>query len=1413
MKSKAVKGVVIILCLGMGLSVALSVLPAMAVDPPPITGNIVDNSGLIPFEQAFFAFEVESPLGTLKDVPIWDEIEQMLDNPYAFALTTDVEPNAQGFPAYRLIQQRRRSFVFRNAAGEPCAPLSAGCTEVFLPRHVIHPLNYNHMNGEEMRLLNINYAGGPGTVAGPLLPVPGQPGAYEFTYVDIEVSPGVDRVEDDETAPDFNSPISPRTEFSAGSDCTDSGPFTICTIVSVDQFFSPGPHPWSPGTIATAEGSLITGGDPGEPGYAGFGVLRGPARRGAQYSVPAVPGIASPQTPIPTTARLFDPVRGFIQPRAAGDAVGGLRRPSLRAQGFGDPAIHTGTPANPAYLVNSAANLAADPAALLPSNENDYYRGVSRAAKRAARNVAAALGKALFWDMQVGSDTVQACASCHFHAGVDNRTKAQINSGVNAGDTTTITVVGADGVTPLGPNSEVVAASFPLHKLADPNISTDPLVNPGNIARTTNDVLSSMGVSRFKLFVDIPAIGNFLPAGASGVASLRPDIACGDLGEPTGCSAPLDPVPINQGLRRIEPRHTPTFFAATMNFDNFWDGRARHDFNGGSVFGPSDPQSHVMVNDPAGNIQATRQIIRFASLASLATGPALSDFEMSFVGRNWAKLGKKLLQEGVTPLANQLVNPNDSVLGPYSNQPGNPNPDCSADALASRAIGKPGLCRNYRYLIRNAFYNTLWNNTTQHLNGCYTDGDAVRHPNQCAAGSVAIPVLQDTDGDGNGDVVVNSSADPFDNYVLSIAPGPADPADTNQFAQMEANMPLFFGLSIHAWGTILVPDDTPFDRFMDENPETHVTFGESGEPTLVLDLPNCFGPNGTGGVQPCFVEVGNFKRDPDVVARINCPPENPAGCDVVPAGGTRTPGSVDPLLGLDFFLGSNLSLKNPSFRSLRCGECHAGSTLTDHTVEISHQLTFGDFIQEFNTGQPGSELFPEPLGHGRVISGFSLEGELQENAQDGIERNVADFCTIGPCIDTDGNPVPGVPANGFPQGQALFDNGVYNIGVTPIGNDISRGGRDPFGWPLSLSRLALKNLCGVGYSSGGHDAATGFAQPPGPGIACPTFDPTIDTTGGGVYEPSAQDQQINPGFGEEPNNPLLPPYLSPWASNLNVGDESNQDELFVGVNTLMREPMLEGFVDAWGPFNPAAVIGEAMNMARQPEMATWPNVNRVNVQGSFKAAPLRNVELTNPFFHDGGNLTLRQQLDFYMRGGNFPITNKAHRDFLIMNLRLEDEALGGCMVVATGRPVPPGLDGNCPADSVPEFTEAQKEEIIVAVVDFLLELTDERVAFERAPFDHPEIFVPLDGTAPENGSLATVPGNREGFLANLTGICSDATVSPLPLATGPCFRQVPAVGAGGNAAKLPNFLNITSGPRLVGAAANCGQAANNHYCH
>jgi len=1365
-----------------------------------ITGQTVDNSEIIPFDQAYFAFEVEGPVGTLKEVPIWDEIERMLDNPYAFELDPDVEGNFQGWPSYRSTVTRRRSFIYRNRAGEPCAPGSSGCREVQLSGHIVHPLNYNYQGGEELRILNADYAGGDWVVPNPCSglglggadcdretdPITGQI-TYRFTYRDITVSPGEDRVEDDEVPIDYNSPIAPQ------------GNFCVTTV-------EPIPPP---------EGSILCGYDPGEPGYAGFGVLLRGRGRQQQYSVPAVPGGTvlnddlenGPKSDI-TGLKMFDPVRGFINPRRYSAAIGGLRRPSLRAQGqigAGMGRIHNGSPANPDYLHNSADALDDEPAALLPSNENDYYGGATRSQKEEARNFAAILGKAFFWDMQVGSDSVQACASCHFHAGVDNRIQGQVNSNTAGGDIDSFEMVDENGAT-MVPNGRVGTNSFPLGKREG--------------AVLTNDVLSSMGVSRFRLFADVPVGSDAFISNASGVASLRADYACGEAGTSfESCEAPPDPVPINQGFRRVEPRHTPTFFAATLNFDNFWDGRARHDFNGGSAFGASDPQSHVMV-DADGEIVPTRQIIRFASLASLATGPALSEFEMSFFGRNWAKIGKRLLQSGVTPLANQLVETDDSVLGPYSNQGGSACGDVQpADRTpGAPAPGKPGLCISYPGLIKQAFYSSLWRNTDQHLEGCYTDANSALHPNQCASGTVDIQVLEDG-------ALASSEVDPFDNYVLSVASGPADAMVTDEFTQMEANMALFFGLAVHAWGNLLIPDDTPFDRFMDQNPDSFVSFGEANENALVVDLETCT----RGQSTPCFHEVGNFRRDDGLTAKIDCPgPEGSTGCTFVETSGTRA-AEVDPLLGLDFFLGSNLSLKNPNYNTLRCGECHAGGTLTDHTVEISHQWSFNDWAQEFSVGTPGSEIFPEPLGRGRIISGFALESEIGGNAQDAIERNLADFCTVEPCRDVYGNLIPGGVAGGYPQGQALFDNGVYNIGVTPIGDDVSRGGNDPFGWPLSLARLMLKNVCGLEYTPGGDDPADGFAQPGGGGNICEAFDASEDPSSGGVFETNAQDQQINPGFEEELDfedreegeAPFLPPYLGPWASNIPVGDEVQQDEVFVGLNTVMREPMLEGFIDSFGPFNPSAILGENMNNAVGDQMATWPNVNRVNVQGAFKAPPLRNVELTNPYFHDGSNLTLRQQLDFYVRGGNFPLTNKSHRDFLIMNLALEDEALGGFVDPTTCNPRMPlgsAARATCTVvapdtpGAVPQFSDAEKEEIIVAVVDFLLELTDERVKFERAPFDHPEIFVPLDATAPENGTFATTPGNREGFLANLDGVCSDSRGASQPDATTACFRQVDAVGQGGNAAPLPNLLGISSGRRLVGAAATCS-TVDSHYCH
>src|SRR4026208_2213504 len=97
---------------------------------------------------------------------------------------------------------------------------------------------------------------------------------------------------------------------------------------------------------------------------------------------------------------------------------------------------------------------------------------------------AKALGKALFWDMQVGSDGVQACATCHFRAGADPRSINQANPGRANNPDLTVNV---------GINHQLSAADFPLHLFADATSRNS------QVLRDNDDVISSQCVklSRF----------------------------------------------------------------------------------------------------------------------------------------------------------------------------------------------------------------------------------------------------------------------------------------------------------------------------------------------------------------------------------------------------------------------------------------------------------------------------------------------------------------------------------------------------------------------------------------------------------------------------------------------------------------------------------------------------------------------------------------------------------------------------------------------------------------------------------------------------------------------------------------------------------------------------------------------------
>src|SRR3954464_2481736 len=208
------------------------------------------------------------------------------------------------------------------------------------------------------------------------------------------------------------------------------------------------------------------------------------------------------------------------------------------------------------------------------------------------------LGKALFWDMQAGSDGRTACASCHYDAGADSRSRNQLNP--RGGSFT----VGA-------PNAQLTAADFPIH---------------------TDDVVGSQGVlpSTFKDIID----GD--PLDAQAFAGVDKDFQVGGV-----------------NVRRSTGRNAPTAINAVFNFRQFWDGRAQNDFNGVNPFGTRDADARVGRATPAGSVDKVTVSLSNSSLASQSTGPPGNPVEMSADGRTLSDIGRKLLS--LRPLGAQEV--------------------------------------------------------------------------------------------------------------------------------------------------------------------------------------------------------------------------------------------------------------------------------------------------------------------------------------------------------------------------------------------------------------------------------------------------------------------------------------------------------------------------------------------------------------------------------------------------------------------------------------------------------------------------------------------------------------------------------------------------------------------------------------
>lgn len=396
----------------------------------------------------------------------------------------------------------------------------------------------------------------------------------------------------------------------------------------------------------------------------------------------------------------------------------------------------------------------------LPPNLSDFVRDKTAALR---------LGKALFWDMQVGSDGVQACASCHSEAGADNRSRNAVNpallrvknqrdgdiNGFFNAPTAPDTSFGR-----VGPDGTWLSSDFPFVKNIESTVqNADGTVGPG--AGNSNDIAGSTGVF-FTLFQGTNA-GQAVDNG------MRLN----------------DPVFNVNGTtsRRVEPRNTPTVINAVLNFANFWDGRANNFYNGQTPFGQQDLNAAVFVVQANGMLASQKIALPNGSLASQAMGPPSNPFEMSYGNpdvnnvRTFAEIGKKLLRgvNPINPLGKQLVDPNDSVLGALSASPAR------------------GLKVNYRQLVAQAFDPKYW----RYVGTLQLTATNVA-PKVTANEPTGITTWKINTG--------TNTADP------STDPTPSDPS---YFTQMEANFSLFFGLAVMLYESTLVADATPFDAWME----------------------------------------------------------------------------------------------------------------------------------------------------------------------------------------------------------------------------------------------------------------------------------------------------------------------------------------------------------------------------------------------------------------------------------------------------------------------------------------------------------------------------------------------------------------------------------------------------------------------
>src|SRR5438270_160074 len=613
------------------------------------------------------------------------------------------------------------------------------------------------------------------------------------------------------------------------------------------------------------------------------------------------------------------------------------------------------------------------------------------------KTAAIQLGKTLFWDMQAGSDDIQACATCHFNAGADSRATNEVNPGQAGGDNSF--QVGSGPNHRYNPGSADAGfggyhdGDFPFRKLADIN-------DRFSVIGDMNDVSGSQGVFSSKMgqinvgrptpdgnVAPIVSVGDgadsdgpgltFGPGsrnnpgnrnrrhiggngrtsnGTNGNGTLIPGVNVASV--ETGTSVPdavfsyPDPDASAQliNTRRTTGRNTPSAVDAVFNFRNFWDGRAQNVCNGANPFGNRDKSAHLLVREPDGTLGAALINMQNSALCSQSLGPILSSTEMSADGRNFHDVGRKLLVR--RPLARQMVDPTDSVLGALSNAPDR------------------GLKTDYATLIQKAFQSEWWDDNLRICAG--PDGSAAA--------------------------------------TVDLDQGQVCPANTQEYSLMEFNFSLFWGVAIQMYESTLVADQTPLDKYLEQQ-QSYTLTGDNTTNQYTIQL--------KPGITPFTVSIIGLNETLDATDQ-----------DIY---------AFDDGFGV---------IKGAGVNGARVD--YASGTVT---------VFFGEPPVSQVPIKINYSVGPTPLTQGQ-LRGLNL---FQTKAG-------CIACHGGPELSNASvGTVSAVPVERMVMEDdhaRVYDTGYYHIGIRPTAEDGGLAGTDPVaGLPLSQAEYLRENVCKGGFET------------------------------------------------------------------------------------------------------------------------------------------------------------------------------------------------------------------------------------------------------------------------------------------------------------------------------------------------------------